>query len=76
MSRADFYETMHLISAIQGLVNRKSPRLYTFFTDADQYWFDHMQSKEGFLENSTLKKITSIDELITEFQPTVAASGM
>ena len=41
----EVWDTIHLVAALQGLVNRESPRLYLFYcrqfgVATDRFWFD------------------------------------
>ena len=45
---------MHLLAALQGLVNRDAPRFYLFYceefgVDTDQFWFDWARTEDGWL---------------------------
>lgn len=41
---ADYYETVQLVAALGGIVNRNTSQLYVYLTDADSTWWPFVQS--------------------------------
>jgi GxGYxYP putative glycoside hydrolase C-terminal domain/GxGYxY sequence motif in domain of unknown function N-terminal/NPCBM-associated, NEW3 domain of alpha-galactosidase len=70
------YDIMHLVSALQGLVNRSAPRLFVNFVvgdqegplDLDQYWLATLQDTGQWLETTTLTAIPTLAALVAEFR--------
>ena len=50
---------MQLVAALQGLVNRATPMLYIFFTDAYNDWFTYLRQPEQYLANTTVLRTPS-----------------
>ena len=51
------WEEMHLLSALQGIVNRGSPRLYLLYcsefgVETDQFWLDWLRGEDGWLKKT------------------------
>ncbi len=64
---------MHALAALQGLANRQSPQLYIFYcaefgVDTDQFWFDWFRGKDGWLEGSEIRRLTSLDQVVNTFR--------
>lgn len=72
----------HLVSALQGLVNRPEPRLYVRFVhghpelskrlpggvdDIDSFWLKRMRAPEGWLDECTVRTIDSLTDLLEHF---------
>lgn len=72
------WDEAHLVSALQGLVNRKAPRLYLYFVkqggeSIDRYWLDLLRQPQGggssgWLANTEIIEIGSLDELLEQFR--------
>lgn len=70
------YDELHLVSTLQGIVNRDRPRLYLHFVthsefgsiDIDAYWLDELQAPGGLLHDRPVKQIATLDELIAYFR--------
>ncbi|HYG33573.1 MAG TPA: GxGYxYP domain-containing protein, partial [Clostridia bacterium] len=67
------WDTMHVLASLQGLVNRESPQLYLFYcsefgVDTDQFWFDWFRGEDGWLKNSAIKPIPTLEETIKTFR--------
>jgi len=63
-----YYDTVFLVSSLQGLVNRDSPRLYVnFLPETDAFWFEKMRAPNQWLSQSKLHTISGIDALLEEF---------
>eukprot|EP00026_Physarum_polycephalum_P004237 Phypoly_transcript_04254.p1 GENE.Phypoly_transcript_04254~~Phypoly_transcript_04254.p1 ORF type:complete len:707 (+),score=82.02 Phypoly_transcript_04254:55-2175(+) len=65
MDPVDYYETIHLVSAVQGLVNRDKSTFYIYLTGMDDPWWQFMQQKNYVPENVTT--ISSITEMLSIF---------
>lgn len=64
------YDLLKAISALQGLVNRDSSKLYmTYLVETDQYWLEHYRSENGFLSEEDWHELTDWDELLDAFEP-------
>jgi hypothetical protein len=63
---------MHVLAAVQGLVNREAPRLYVtycagFGVETDQFWLDWLRGEDGWLKNRELVTLTSPEEVVRTF---------
>jgi len=61
---------------LQGLVNRAEPRVYVFFcgefgVDTDQFWFDWARNEDGWLRETEVQKITSLEEAVKLFRKSI-----
>jgi hypothetical protein len=71
----EVWDTLHLVSALQGLANRESPQLYLFYcsefgVDTDQFWFDWFRGEDGWLKEAEVKPLASLAEAIRVFRHT------
>lgn len=67
------WDTMHVLAALQGLVNRDAPRLYVFFcaefgVDTDQFWFDWLTKEDEWLRKAKVQDVSSLPELLKLFR--------
>ena len=67
------WDTMHLLAALQGLVNRDAPRFYLFYceefgVDTDQFWFDWARTEDGWLRDTEVRTLASVDDALREFR--------
>ncbi len=72
-SAAQIWDTLHVLSALQGLVNRDSPRLYLFYctafdVDTDRFWFDWLRGEDGWLRKSGLKPVRDLRDAVLTFR--------
>ncbi|MBP5275068.1 MAG: hypothetical protein ILO36_09080 [Abditibacteriota bacterium] len=58
------WDEVFLVSALQGLANRKAPSLYVIWMDADTYWLDKMTEKGSWMEKTALNTISGLEELL------------
>jgi hypothetical protein len=70
---ARVWDTMHLLAALQGLVNRESPRLYVFYcyefgADTDAFWFDWLRGEDGWLKDAAVRRLATLDEALQVFR--------
>jgi hypothetical protein len=64
---------MHLLAALQGLVNRDSPRLYLFYcsefgVETDVFWFDWLRNEDGWLKSSEVRPLMTLDQAVITFR--------
>lgn len=69
----EVWDTMHLLAALQGLVNRESPRLYLLYcrqfgVATDRFWFDWFRDEDGWLRATQVHTLTNLDSLIEQFR--------
>lgn len=67
------WDTLHLLAALQGLVNREAPRLYLFFCaewgiETDRFWWDWFRCEAGWLKNTTVAELTDWESVVTRFR--------
>lgn len=70
------YDHLHLVAALQGIVNRDAPRLYTRFVtrdefgdeDLDGYWFNKLRAPGEMLSGRPLHRARDLNELIHLFR--------
>lgn len=65
VAAAKAFDTLHVASVLQGLVNRRSPQLYLIFTNVDRFWLDKMRERGAYLEHTLLTPVASVDEAIS-----------
>ena len=74
----DSWDEAHLVAALQGLVNRKGPRLYLYFVSqwgvrADRFWLEALShplpdGSSGWLEGTEITEIDSLAKLLDQFR--------
>ena len=67
------WDTMHALAALQGIVNRDTPRLYLFYcaefgVETDQFWLDWLRGEDGWLRQTKLVPLTSLEQAVSEFR--------
>jgi hypothetical protein len=67
------WDTMHALSALQGLANREAPRLYLFYcgdfgVDTDQFWFDWFRREDGWLKEAAIRPVGTLEEAVGIFR--------
>lgn len=72
-NRDRLWDTLHTLSALQGLANRGSPRLYLFYcsefgVDTDQFWFDWLRGEDGWLGSDEVRSLDSVQEVVNTFR--------
>jgi len=66
-SARECWDIVHLVSVLQGLVNRDMPMLYLrAIQPADDFWWDWM--RENWLKDREVTDLATIDELLDQFQ--------
>jgi hypothetical protein len=63
------WDTMHALAALQGLANRQFPRFYVFYcsdfgVDTDQFWFDWFRNEDGWLKDSELRPLATLEDAV------------
>jgi hypothetical protein len=64
---------MHALSALQGIVNRETPQLYILYcaefgVETDQFWLDWLRGEDGWLRESEVVQLTSLEEAVKLFR--------
>ncbi len=67
------WDEMHLLAALQGLVNRDAPRLFLFHTsefgvETDRFWFDWFRGEDGWLKASTVHALPDLASVLRQFR--------
>jgi hypothetical protein len=70
---AEIWDTMHALSALQGIVNRTAPRLYLLYcegfgVETDEFWLDWLRTEDGWLKESKVIRISSLEDAIQAFR--------
>lgn len=67
------WDELHAVSTLQGIVNRKSPRLYIRYvlnqngTNVDEYWWNKFRQKGEWLEEEDTLECISVEEAVAQF---------
>lgn len=62
------FEQAHLVSVLQGLVNRQSPQLFLRWMSADDFWLSRLREKGRWMEKVTLEPCFNLKDLLLRFQ--------
>ncbi len=67
------WESLHALAAMQGIVNRDSPRLmvnycHEYGIDTDQFWLDWLRDKDGWLRETSLVRLDSLEAIVEAFR--------
>ncbi|MDR1860717.1 MAG: hypothetical protein LBR06_07360 [Bacteroidales bacterium] len=67
------WDEVHAVATLQGIVNRKNPRLYILYVEndginIDRYWWDKYRTTGKWLTNIKEESATDITSLITKFR--------
>lgn len=70
---ARVWDTLHLLAALQGMANRKSPQLYLFYchefgVDTDNFWLDWLRGEDGWLKSSPVRALADVEEAVPTFR--------
>ena len=70
---AEVWDTMHVLTALQGIVNRDAPQLYLLYcaefgVETDQFWLDWLRGEDGWLRQSQLVPIASLEQAVGIFR--------
>jgi hypothetical protein len=73
---AEVWDTMHALAAVQGLANREAPQLYLIYcagfgVETDQFWLDWLRGEDGWLKDSQMVNLASLEEVVRTFKPFV-----
>jgi len=67
--RCRAWDTTHIITALQGIVNRNRPKLYIrAITLPDDYWWNKLRQPNEWLGDADVVQIDSLNELIEKFR--------
>lgn len=75
--RRQAWDELHLVTALQGLVNRRQPRLYVIFVGddgqgcTDHYWLEHLRKPGEWLHRARFEKVIGIMELVQRFRRSI-----
>jgi hypothetical protein len=68
------WDHCHLVSALQGIVNRDAPRLYILSVESnhrkiniDQYWLDYLRKPGNWLAERPIRKVEGLVNLVRQF---------
>ena len=64
------WDDVHVVSALQGIVNRDVPQLYVFFVDRDhldidKYWLNKYRKKGQWLYRKETITYNTIEDLVS-----------
>jgi hypothetical protein len=67
------WDTLHVLSAVQGIVNRDVPRFYLFYcsefgVETDHFWFDWFRGEQGWLKNAEARSLPTLETVVTQFR--------
>ena len=67
--RHRFWDETHLVTALEGLVNRDRPQLFIrYLKQPDDFWWEQMVQPGGWLAGRQIVRIGSLDELLARFR--------
>ena len=74
-SAAEYWDYCHVVSALQGIVNRNAPTLYVKYIfnskinkNVDDYWLEKLTEPSAWLHQTDTETITEIVELVEKFK--------
>ena len=67
------WDAIHVLSALQGLVNRKAPRFYLFYcqefgVDTDQFWMNWARNEDPWLSKTRIVPLPTIENALQQFR--------
>jgi hypothetical protein len=70
---------MHVLAALQGLVNRQAPRLFIFYcsefgVETDQFWWEWLRGEDGWLREARVQSMDKLEDVVKAFA--AAYSGL
>lgn len=66
--RRQYWDELHLITALQGLVNRDQPRLFVrYLKESDDFWWHEMRQPGSWLAGRDVVEVNSLDGLLARF---------
>ncbi len=73
---AEVWDTMHVLAALQGIVNRDAPRFYVLYcagfgVETDQFWLDWLRGEDGWLRQTQVIPLASLEQAVAAFRTRV-----
>lgn len=66
------WDTAHMVSSLQGIVNRDGARLFVrFMPQPDDFWWDHLRSEGEWLAGRPVKSLDTWLDVLRAFQEDV-----
>lgn len=69
------WDELHALAALQGLVNRREPRLYVHLVgdkgSVDRYWWRRMSEPDGWMAGAKVVELDSLDAVLARFRRSV-----
>ena len=63
------WDECHLVTSLQGLVNRDAPRLFVrTLADPDDFWWQQMTAPGAWLDGRKIERAASLEELLSRFR--------
>lgn len=67
------WDTMHLLGALQGLVNRDGPKFYLFCcrqfgVDTDRFWLNWLREEDGWMSKAEIRSLPDLDAVLAQFR--------
>lgn len=76
--RREVWDTLHFVAALQGLANRREPRLYVYLVGQDgridRFWLDKLRAPGQWLAPRALTAETDPLALLRRFRPSVGGA--
>lgn len=67
------WDLAHLVSSLQGIVNREEPVLFVrFMAQTDDFWFEHLRSPGEWLAGREVVEVESEEELLSLFRDRIS----
>lgn len=68
IQRRRLWDEIHLVTSLQGLVNRDAPRLFIrHIKGPDDFWWEQMTQTGGWLAGLQVVRISNLEELLAHF---------
>ncbi|WP_428388890.1 hypothetical protein [Mucisphaera sp.] len=68
-SAREAWGMLHAAAGLQGLVNRRGPRLFIrFLPEVDDFWWDWFHEPDGWLHSSEAVKLTRVEDAVEHFR--------
>lgn len=72
-ARRRIWDETHFVTSIQGLVNRKEPRLYLYLVGEesgriDRFWMERLRAPGAWLANDKLQTLPDLKSLVARFR--------
>ena len=67
------WDSLHVLTAVQGIVNREAPRFYLFYcsefgVETDRFWFDWLRLEHGWLKDAEVRPLPSLEAVVAQFR--------